>query len=141
MKLQHLKYLLISVLIFFSIAACTTMQPLTGDLSRENIASLIKPGSDVIVITKTGERHSIKVSSITEDRIIGTTILEEERQYSAEEEQFRFEDIDRIETRKPGSAAKVVGTAAGVGGIVVLYAISYVIYTAIIFEVVKALAF
>lgn len=130
-----------SVLLIFTLAACTTMQPITGDLTKENITNVVKPGNEIVIFTKTGYQHSIKVSSVTEDYIIGAKILEEEHQYLGEEEQFKLEDIERIDTRKPSAAAKVGGTAAAGGAIILLYAVSYAIVTVFIFEIVGALAF
>jgi hypothetical protein len=101
-------------LMFLLASGCTTMQPLKEDMSREEIVNAIKPGDEVNIVTKSGDQHLIKVSSITEDNISG------------EKNEFEFEDIEKIELKKPTTAGKVAGytAAAGIGygvGVVISY--------------------
>ncbi len=111
--MQPIKHLSISMLILFTLIACTTMQPLNEDLTKEEIFNAIEPGDELNILTKTGDQHSITVSVVTEDYIIGGG------------KQFKIEDVERIEIKKISSA----GTAAGtVGGVVVGVGLVYLYY-------------
>ena len=106
-------FLTILILVFFTLVACTTMQPLEEGLSKEEIFNSIEPGDEINLVTKTGDQHSITVSVVTEDIIIGGG------------KQFNIEDIERIEINKI--------TAAGKTGMVAVGAIAYYLMFAILF--------
>ena len=100
--MQPVKHLSISMLILFTLIACTTMQPLNDDLTKEEIFNAIEPGDELNILTKTGDQHSITVSVVTEDYIIGGG------------KQFKIEDVERIEIKKITAAGKAAGATAGV---------------------------
>jgi len=109
-------FLTILMLVFFTLVACTTMQPLEENLSKEEIFNSIEPGDEINLVTKTGNQHSITVSIVTEDIIIGGG------------KQFNIEDIGRIEIKKISAAGKA-GMVATVG---VAYYLMYFIISAIV---------
>jgi len=80
-------------------SACMTLQPLKGNLNKEEIANTIRGGDEIKIVTKTGDQHLDKFAYATEDKIIGW------------EKEYQLEDIERIEIKQP----TVVGyTVAGV---------------------------
>ena len=107
-----------SILLLLTLVACTTMQPLKGDLSKEEIANAIEPGDEINILTKSGGQHLIIVSSITEDIIIGGG------------KQFKIEDIERIEIKKLSGAGKAGAAVVGVGVGYLIYAIFFAVVTA-----------
>jgi len=113
-------FLTILMLGFFTLVACTTMQPLEENLSKEEIFNSIEPGDEINLVTKTGNQHSITVSIVTEDIIIGGG------------KQFNIEDIGRIEIKKISAAGKVGVVVGGVG----LGYLMIVIYSAILLAIV-----
>jgi len=118
--MKTVMFLTILMLALFTLVACTTMQPLEEDLSNEEIFDSIEPGDEINLVTKTGDQHSITVSVVTEDIIIGGG------------KQFNIEDIERIEIKKITAAGK---TGVVVGGVAVGY-LMYVIYSAILLAIV-----
>jgi len=92
--MKTVMFLTILMLGFFTLVACTTMQPLEENLSKEEIFNSIEPGDEINLVTKTGNQHSITVSIVTEDIIIGGG------------KQFNIEDIGRIEIKKITAAGK-----------------------------------
>jgi len=118
--MQPVKHLSISMLILFTLIACTTMQPLNEDLTKEEIFNAIEPGDELNILTKTGDQHSITVSVVTEDYIIGGG------------KQFKIEDVERIEIKKISSAGKVGVVVGGVGLVYLYYLIIGAISVAIV---------
>ena len=114
-------FLTILMLVFFTLVACTTMQPMEEDLSKEEIFNSIEPGDEINLMTKTGDQHSITVSVVTEDIIIGGG------------KQFNIEDIERIEIKKITAAGKTGAVVVGAG-------VGYLIYFIIIPAVVLGLS-
>ena len=96
-------FLTILILGFFTLVACTTMQPLEENLSKEEIFNAIEPGDEINLVTKTGDQHLITVSVVTEDIIIGGG------------KQFKIEDIEQIEIKKLTAAGKTGAVVVGVG--------------------------
>lgn len=80
-------------------SACMTLQPLKGNLNKEEIANTIRGGDEIKIVTKTGDQHLDKFAYATEDKIIGW------------EKEYQLEDIERIEIKQP----TVVGYTVAVG--------------------------
>ena len=110
----NLKILAIVLMIGLA-SACVTMQPLKGNLSKEEIANTIRWGDEIKIVTKTGDQHLDKFAYVTEDKIIGY------------EKEFQLENIERIEIKKI-TAAGEAGLVVGAVGVAYLM---YVIFAAI----------
>ena len=84
-------------------SACVTMQPLKGNLSKEEIANTTRRGDEIKIVTKTGDQHLDKFAYVTEDKIIGY------------EKEYQLEDIERIETKQISIIGKTVAVGMETG--------------------------
>mgnify|MGYP003640618278 FL=1 len=115
--MQHAKYLLVSVLVIFTLSACTTMQPVKGNSTTEEIVKVLKPGYEVRLVTKSGIEHYTKVTSISDGYVFSN------------EESFNIEDIEIIEITRPVSPpgvdplTDVVTVVGGIGFALLLQAL------------------
>ena len=112
--MQHLKFISVLMALCIMLSACTTMQPVSENATTEEIEKEIKPGDQVRLGTKSGNEHSITVSSMSEGYIFG------------EGESFILDDIETIEVQK----ITAVGQAVGITSVA---AISAVIWYACFF--------
>lgn len=67
--MHHVNFLLISMLVLFTSVACTTMQPVRENSTTEEIVKEIKSGDEIRLVTETGDKRYITVSSIAEGYI------------------------------------------------------------------------
>jgi hypothetical protein len=104
-KMQRAQCLLVSVLVFFTLSACTTMQPVEENASTEAIVKEIKPGDEILLVTKSGDKRYITVSSISEGYIFSV------------EESYNIEDIEITEVRRLDVGETAGQSIAVVGGI------------------------
>lgn len=54
--------------------ACTTMRPITADVSGEKIRQELKPGDTVHVLTKSGANRSFGVNEVGTTSLVGKTV-------------------------------------------------------------------
>ena len=101
-------------LVLFLVGGCSTMKPI--DMSPEEVQEKISAGEvlgvgdDVKLTTRDNAVHEFKVTSITDEQVLGDNI------------EIPIDDIVGIET-KQFSAGRTVGAAAAAGGTVLLWII------------------
>jgi hypothetical protein len=101
--MQHAKYLSMSVLVIFTLSACTTMQPVKESSTTEEIINEIVPGTEILLVTDAGDKRYITVSSISEGYIF------------SEDESYKLEDIEIIEVTRLNTTGKAVAVVGGIG--------------------------
>lgn len=116
--MQQSKDTSIAILLLFTLAGCTTMQPLGNELSKVEIAEAIEVGDQIKIVTMSGGQHLVRVSTITEERVTG------------EGREFKLEDIARIEVEKSSTREVVGGVVGGVIGYVFIMLIPYLVVAA-----------
>ena len=147
--MRYLKCSSFGILKFVVLTACATKQPLTGDISSKTVSGAFKPGSEIVIFTRSGYQHLVKVTSIEKDYLTGTIKIDEEHRTSWQETRFSYPEIERIEpvtepglAKKSGDVAKGAGAAVAGGGIIIVgYVALYALYTVLTFHIVKGLAF
>lgn len=122
--MKYIKYLLSSMLSLFLLVSCAIVQPLEiqpleENFSKEEIINTIRPGYKIEILTKTGDKYLIKVSSITGENITG------------DGKKIKLEDIERIEIKRfsEGMRAGVV-----IGGLALAYILGLIIDSLIVIE-------
>jgi len=59
--------------------ACTTMRPVTADVTGDSVRREVKPGDTVRVVTKGGLTHSLQVTAVGATSLSGTAVSTWER--------------------------------------------------------------
>lgn len=93
------RYLLVFILF---LTGCAITKTVELDLPNNNDSIEIQPGDFIELTTKKGEKHSIKVTSITE-RVI-----------KSDQKSFTIEEIEKIERKELTVAGKGSAFIAGV---------------------------
>ena len=109
-------------LLLFTLAACTTMQPLDLPRGEDGLSGSVLPGDIVRITTRSGEQHVIEVSAVTESEISG------------EGRVFVLEEIEKLEVRRTTAAGK----SAALGGVLVGTIAFYALLFALIGSIVAA---
>jgi hypothetical protein len=104
---------LLAAVVVLSMVGCTTVQPLTA--TRSNLASTLKPGDRVELVTSSGEQLNLKIDSVDADSL------------QAAGKRIAFSDIQSINRKETDTmktawivigvvAAGALAAAAGGGG-------------------------
>jgi len=91
------------------VQGCTSMQPLEQLDHREKVVEQINLGDVINITTKGGDKHRIKVTSVTRSTITG------------DNKEFALADVSQIEVPK---ANPIKSTIAVIGGILLAMLIS-----------------
>lgn len=106
--------ILLAVFTLFCFTACTTLQPL-ADSQAITIQQQVKAGDTVELERMDGTRQTLKVESVSADRLVG---MHDNKRY-----EVPLSDIRTIGTRTMTARDKLwatVGVVAAIGGLIAL---------------------
>ena len=109
------------IICFLFLTGCATTRTVELDLSNSTAPVQIQAGDYIEITTRNGDKHQIKVSSVTE------SIIE------SEEESFNIEEIEKIGKSELTPGGAVAAAGAGVAFGAALSAITAAFMMAILF--------